>query len=239
MICFNNNVFFDGCTLKADDFTMYPPGTGVLEFVAYVKHGVSTISAKSIKISTDPSRCSYRYQPEVDGRYMYYKIVLPVFDNFDDPDNIVNIPLGYFIGTYGCKKIICLNENNSVSLSDTGDSIEVTQVNDMLSILNSGLVSDIEMKEFFSICNLNNCVAKLQKQYILSHADDCGSTVCKKGSDSNKANRDFLFIASYLLDHYIAKEDFDQAEELLDTIRSCGNLLCKDHDNLNSCGCNG
>lgn len=238
MICFNNRLFYDGCELKVDDFTKYPCGVGTVEFVAYVKDGVITILNKSVKISTNPNSCSYSYKPEVDGRYIYYKIALPIFDSFDSDADSIEIPKGYFIGVLGCEKIICFNEKNSVSLSNNGDELAVTRVNDLKPMLESEFIVDFYMEEFFSICNLNGCVAKLQKKYLLEHADDCGSTKCKKGSDPDKANRDFLFIASYLLDHYIAMKDFDQADDLLKTIQTCSNSLCNDGAN-SSCGCNG
>lgn len=239
MICFKNVIEFSGCELKVEDYTKYPCDTGIVEFVTYVKDGVQTVSNKSIRISTKPNSCSYVFQPEEDGRYMYYKVALPIFSDFDKESETVEVPYGYFIGVLGCEKIICINEKNSVSLSNNGDSISVTKVTDLMLMINSGLVEDIFTKEFFSICELNACVAKRQKKYLLDHADDCGNTKCKKGSDSDKAGRDFLFIASYLIEHYIEIEDFDQAEELLNTVMTnCGNSLCNSDANTN-CGCNG
>lgn len=239
MICFRNNAYYSGCTLKVDDFTMYPDGIGTVEFVAHIKDGVFTALNNSIRITICPNKDdSYSYTPEIDGRYIYYKIALPVFNSLDTDCQTVEIPIGYFIGTIGCDKIICFNENNSVSLSDSGAGVNFPKVENMMSLLESGLLTDFFAEEFFSICNLNKCVSKVQKKYILEHADDCGSMRCRKGSDSDKANRDFLFIASYLLDHYIQLRDFDQAEELLNTIQTCGSSLCGENANLN-CGCNG
>lgn len=236
MICFENNVLFDGCTLKVKDDTVYPCGTGTVEFVVYVKDNISTVSSKSIRISTNPNDCLYKYQPEIDGRYIYYKVILPYYQEFDLDDVEVNVPYGYFIASSGCKKIICLNENKSVSLLENGDEISVLKVTDLLTMVNSGLVSDFYTEEFFSICNLNNCVSLLQKKYLIEHSKDCGSLRCKKGSDTEKANRDFLFIASYLIDHYITIRDFNQAEDLLNTIQMCSDTICKNKNSVN-CNC--
>lgn len=239
---FRINVMTDACLLKVHDESMYAPEICLVEFVAYVKDGVSTLSAKSKRILKSQELCDYRYELERDGRYTYYKVLLPYYSLFDHHGMHIHVPYGYFVAEDAKgNKIICLNDKNSVSLVNTSESIEVKEIDDYMELINSGLVAkhDYFSQDFFSICKLDACLAKLQKKYILNHVDDCGSSKCSKGSDSDRANRDFLFITSYVLDYLISNEEFDQAEEILDKIHTCSNSLCEDSNINKNCNCNG
>jgi hypothetical protein len=66
---------------------------------------------------------------------------------------------------------------------------------------------------------------------------NCGSIKCK--NDEVKAQRDFLFIAVWLMEHYIELGNIEKAQAIYDSLKGCGNL-CQNLINDNkSCGCNG
>lgn len=242
MFKFNIEFILDNSTLKVIDHAEHCHGTCVVDFVAYVKDDVSTISTKSKRISLGHHSREYRYNVEKDGRYIYYRVELPYYDVFDGCGAFVDVPYGYFVAeNEKGEKIICLNENNFVHLKNNGESVSIKTIDDYFELINSGILSpdNYYSKEFFSIGQLNACVARIQKQYILKHIDDCGTLKCRKGSDSDKANRDFLFIASYILDYLIVEEDFDQAEELLDRLKTCSGSLCNENNINKNCNCNG
>lgn len=150
---FHIKFMLDADTLKVHDETCRLSNVCVVEFVTYTSNGVSTVSAKSKEISLGNHACDYRYEVEKDGRYTYYKVILPYYGSFDDCGLDVNIPYGYFVAeNANGVKIICLNDKNSVSLKN-GESIEIKEVKNYLDLITSGLLSPSEYfsKEFFSI----------------------------------------------------------------------------------------
>ncbi len=126
-----------------------------------------------------------------------------------------------------------MKENGSKASFDEADIMDV--LNHMLMFHPNFVFS----KKLFAIPNLNKCVAKYQKQYLNEHYSDCGSVTCKKEKDSgSKANRDFLFTASYLIDYLAEIGNYEQALDILNNISSCSSGLCGD-DKSNKCNCNG
>lgn len=229
---------FDVCSLKVADHSCHNPDDCVIDFVTYVKDGIEIVSNKSKSIREYCNGHDYEYVPEEDGKYRYYRLVLPSYNSFDGCGHHLDIPGGYFVAEdINGDKIICKKEGNFVSLENSGDGQTVIIVDDLLKIVDELPFDMIYSKEFFSICKILTCVAKLQKKYILDHINDCGSIKCKNGSDKDKAHRDFLFVSSYVLKHLVETGELDMAEEILNRLKSC-NSICDDKTNIN-CNCNG
>jgi hypothetical protein len=66
---------------------------------------------------------------------------------------------------------------------------------------------------------------------------NCGKALCK--NDDIKSQRDFLFIAVWLMEHYIELGNIEMAESIYERIKGCGNLCQNLLNDKRSCGCNG
>lgn len=91
-------------------------------------------------------------------------------------------------------------------------------------------------KNTFCACKLEKCLLNLQLKVFRELVKNCGNG-CKK-LDESKSQRDFLFIANWIMQHL---EEYDRFEELLNVyegIQSC-NSLCDSLLKDNKCGCNG
>ena len=99
-------------------------------------------------------------------------------------------------------------------------------------------VGTYDLNYTFSICKLKKCLANLELKTFQELLKNCGKTKCKNGDDV-KSQRDFLFIAVWLIEHYIELGNIEMAQSIYDRLKGCGNL-CQDLLNdKRSCGCNG
>lgn len=96
-------------------------------------------------------------------------------------------------------------------------------------------VGDYDVDETISIGNLKKCLLSLQWGAFKDMLKNCGKNKCS--SDELRSQRDFLFIAVWLVEHYIELGNIEKAWAVYQSIQGCGNI-CK---NLNKvkCGCNG
>ena len=91
-------------------------------------------------------------------------------------------------------------------------------------------------KNTFCACKLEKCLLNLQMKVFRELVKTCGKGC--KNLDEIKSQRDFLFIANWIMQHL---EEYDRFEELLEIyqgIQSC-NSLCNNLLKNNKCGCNG
>ena len=94
-----------------------------------------------------------------------------------------------------------------------------------------------DIDETLSICKLKKCLASLELNVFQDMLKNCGKINCK--SNDVKSQRDFLFIAVWLIEHYIELGNIEKARAIYDRLKGCGDL-CKDLLNdKRSCGCNG
>lgn len=90
---------------------------------------------------------------------------------------------------------------------------------------------------FFSIYNLIECFILQQKERLNEFFRNGCDSDCSKSWDSS--NVDLLAAIIFVLEHYIHKRAFYEAQALLNKIETC-NGLCKNVRNkLKGCGCNG
>lgn len=101
-------------------------------------------------------------------------------------------------------------------------------------IVNVGL-HDIDRT--FSICNLKKCLTNLELKTFQDMLKNCGKTICK--NDEVKSQRDFLFIAVWLIEHYVELGKIGMAEEIYNRIKNCGDICKNLLNDKRSCGCDG
>lgn len=95
---------------------------------------------------------------------------------------------------------------------------------------------DFYTKITFCACKLEKCLLPLQMKVFNELVKNCGKGC--KNLDELKAQRDFLFIANWIMEHL---EEYDRFEELMNIyegIQSCSSL-CNDLLKNKKCKCNG
>lgn len=140
-------------------------------------------------------------------------------------------------GTYNIVTI----QSDSATLVDGslqyGD--RVLSAENIVDAINSNVVNigTYDMDSTLSICKLKKCLAQLELKIFQERLKNCGSIKCK--NDEVKSQRDFLFIAVWLMERYIELGNIEKAQAIYNSLKGCGNL-CKDLINNNkNCGCNG
>ena len=111
----------------------------------------------------------------------------------------------------------------------------------LMDAINSRIVvvSDREpdVEEIICIWALRECLAKLELEIFRDLLKSCGSIKCK--NSEIRSQRDFLFIAVWLIENYLELGDIEKAKMVYRGIQSCGSI-CKNLSNNNKkCGCNG
>lgn len=121
---------------------------------------------------------------------------------------------------------------------------EPLTIDDLILIVDGGSVSnftldktDYDIDDTLSICNLKKCLAELELKWFRDMLKNCGSLICK--NDEIKAQRDFIFIAVWLIEHYVELGNIEKAQVIYDSLRRCGNLCSNLLKNKKDCGCNG
>lgn len=162
------------------------------------------------------------YEVDKDGIYIFVLIdsnnltLSPEGVDKEIKGKIVKVP-GFYIGTYGWSL-----EDYVSAIADknwTGPARE-----------------NYFTKNTFCACKLEKCLLNLQMKVFRELVKTCGKGC--KNLDEIKSQRDFLFIANWIMQHL---EEYDRFEELLEIyqgIQSC-NSLCNNLLKNNKCGCNG
>ena len=95
-----------------------------------------------------------------------------------------------------------------------------------------------DTEELFCNCKLQKCLFNLQMKVFQEMLKTCGSGKCAK-LDEMKSQRDFLFIANWLMEHLAEKDKVDQLHRVYEGVASCGSICSNLLDTTNNCGCNG
>lgn len=150
-------------------------------------------------------------------------------------------PLEFELDVDGVYEIVTLRNNDAV-LEDGGLKIgvRVFSAREIIDSIESvWLLGDTEydIDETISICNLKKCLVNLQMKAFQDMLKNCGSVKCK--SDVDKAQRDFLFIAVWLIEQYLDLGNIERAREIYECIQTCGSICNELLKNKHNCGCNG
>lgn len=96
-------------------------------------------------------------------------------------------------------------------------------------------IGEYDVDEVLSICKLKKCLIDLQLEAFKNMLKNCGKNKC--AADELKSQRDFLFAAIWLIEHYIELGNIEKAWSVYESIKGCGNI-CANMNNV-KCGCNG
>ena len=109
----------------------------------------------------------------------------------------------------------------------------------LIRTFDSGLISVVDdyfSEEIFSICKLRKCLLNLQMKMFYNNLKNCGINKCK--SDELRNQRDFLFIAVWLMEQLLEEGKDEKVREIYESLRTCKSI-CDDLTTVNNCGCNG
>ena len=94
-----------------------------------------------------------------------------------------------------------------------------------------------DIDDMISICQLKKCLAKLELDLFQDLLKSCGATRCK--TSEARSQRDFLFIAVWLIEHYLELGNIEKARTIYESIQGCGSICNDLMKNKKDCGCNG
>lgn len=97
-------------------------------------------------------------------------------------------------------------------------------------------VGNFYTKSTFCACKLQKCLLSLQMKTFNELKKSCGKGC--KNLDEIKSQRDFLFIANWIMEHLEEYDRFDDLMTIYEGIQSC-HSLCSDLLKDNKCKCNG
>lgn len=191
---------------------------------------------------------------EHDGKYTYFSIRLwtltgwnnhlqeldvDVSSDFDeDEEEIIEEEI---------KDELKLTTSNVFYIDDTEEDNpilcrngEKVQIEDLVDALLSGFENwgclELQRKDVFSLCNLEKCIAQLQKEAVINGLNTSGNKTCLNKSDLSE-QRDFLFITFDLLKMLVNKELYEQAQQILIDINAKCGWICKSNSVKNNCNC--
>lgn len=202
----------DEVNLILEPCTDYEGEVVFLEFVT----GKDIDSSKNL-IITEKEFNTYKYSLPKDGLYVYYKIALQKKE---------------YMGNEYINKIYY--DNGKIMYKDQ-EIKDPSELIDYLTLTGVGILDYCE-EVVFSLCKLEHCVFEIQRSVLKAGLKTCGLDDCDKLKNI-RDQRNFLFISLAVLKHLISEEKYDDAEEILEALSSCGSL-CKDLNNSSkSCNC--
>lgn len=87
-----------------------------------------------------------------------------------------------------------------------------------------------------AICNLRNCLLKMEQDSIREFLGECSKGKCNKSS--GQYMKDFLLTSVFVLENLICNKEYDRAEQIIKRLNSC-NLCSEDTNKTHKCNCNG
>lgn len=94
-----------------------------------------------------------------------------------------------------------------------------------------------DIDEVLSICKLKKCLAALELRVFQEQLKNCGSIKCK--NFELKGQMDFIFIAVWLIEHYIELGNIEMARSIYERLQTCGSICGNLLKEKKNCGCNG
>ena len=145
----------------------------------------------------------------------------------------------------GLYRIVTFKKANTVLVNgaiDTGAGLYTAKYimdnieNEETLEWNPEYIGEWDIDDTFSICKLKKCLGELEYKTFQDMLKNCGK--CKDFSDV-KSQRDFLFIAVWLIEHYVELGKVEIAQAIYERIKGCGDLCQNLLNDKRSCGCNG
>lgn len=149
----------------------------------------------------------------------------------------------YTLGSDGIYKFCIVKDPNAVLedgiLKINGYELDARDLADAIAITsNANILGGAERysEEIFCMCKLKKCLLELQKKVFQDMLKNCGTRSCKV--NEYKSQRDFLFIAVWLLEHLAQEGKWEWVKALFEHLQTCGSI-CDGLLKSNKCGCNG
>ena len=173
-----------------------------------------------------------------DGKYYYYKLLVPQISHFEGSEDLDAL-LGEVFFDGKLKQVVRIPENGTVGAIIVA-SEEVTPLHAYSAVTtNSGANFEANesyffpKKEILNVCNIRKCLLNLQRKLLL---EGCDKNNCSSSKELRQ-QRDFLFNAVYVLDFLKETNNFEEAHRILDNLSSCG-FACEDKSiTFSDCGC--
>lgn len=215
---------------KIIEFLVYNDSDSIIEESLKIQQALHAREHLSAKMA------SSFYLP-TDGTYAYYKLIIPTLELFNDNGTYSGLYQQLYFDN---DKLYYteLSDENTYSYAEVIESrTEITSYLNAYDIIEDNRATQslyCPAKYIFSVCKLQRCLVNLQKELIMRK---CQNNNCEDISQL-LYRRDFLLGALYTLDYLKDINQFSEAQRLLESIASCGEL-CDDSNiiNYNSCNC--
>lgn len=173
-----------------------------------------------------------------DGKYYYYKLMVPTLSHFVGSENLAGL-LGEVFYADGLMQVISIPVDSSAeAIKNASKSITALEAYEAVTLnvapsLEANESYFFPKKEILNICNIRKCLVYLQRKLLL---ETCGKNNCSSEKDLRQ-QRDFLLHAVYVLDFLKETGNFEEAQRILDNLSSCG-FVCNDKSiTFSDCGC--
>lgn len=171
------------------------------------------------------------YQPQSDGYYQIYHLILPVFnEDFIDGDNFKKLLQDEFI-YYSA----AYDENLVTFYKYYWDSENEKVIKEIISTEDIIQVCDIskDVLDTFVVCKLIDCYISLSKSVL----NNCSFRCMQDNDEDATFKRDFIWMTLNVIKYLVEREDYLEAQRILEKVNSCGGF-CGTTSSSSSSGCN-
>lgn len=226
----------DNGFLIAVDTTM--PVEGHQSFDSFVPIEFITYNEDADEIDPIRTRPNTMFKLDNDGKYYYYKLMVPTLEHFADSEDLDSL-LGEVYYDEKLMQIFSVPADSSLeAIKAASKSISALDAYNAVTNNESPALEANESyffpkKEILNICNIRKCLVYLQRKLLL---ETCGKNNCSSEKELRQ-QRDFLFNAVYVVDFLKKTGNFEEAHRILDNLSSCG-FVCNDKSiTFSDCGC--
>ena len=183
-----------------------------------------------------PEELSNPYIKEnlTNGLYYYQKLILPVSG---DHESGANEYIEYVVVEGGEDYVLYVDEDSSTSetFDPISDFDEIYELVRRKQTDNCFYFDDYSL----SIYDLIECYLLTERDRINNYLKNNCKGNCDNAISDIDARADILLAAIMVIKDLIEKEDFFEAQRILNGLNTCGNLCKKYAKNLNGCNCGG
>lgn len=182
----------------------------------------------------------------LDGNSDFYQVLCNTFTG--EVSNIVRFSgsFTYNLTSDGIYKFYIVRDPNaSLNRNVLTINSKGYTPSDLIDAIESGMIgfdAEVDYEEIFCDCKLRECLAKLQKKVFFEQLKNCGKSrtggSCQSTLDDLKSQRNFLFIAHWLIEHLAMGDKSSSIRKIYEGLAKCGSI-CGDLLHSVNCGCNG
>lgn len=226
----------DNGFLIAVDTTV--PVEGHKSFDNFVPIEFITYNEDFEEIAPIRTRPNTMFKLNNDGKYHYYKLMVPTLEHFADSEDLGSL-LGEVYYDEKLMQIYSVPADSSLeSIKSASRSISALDAYKAVTDNESTAFEANESyffpkKEILNVCNIRKCLLNLQRKQLL---EGCNKNNCSSSKELRQ-QRDFLFNAVYVLDFLKETNNFEEAQRIIDNLSSCGFVCEEDTITFSDCGC--